>query len=299
MKTVYRYSLVKQILLFVLINLSTISSEAQNNPFITFNNNQFSYQCEPFYPMIVNYGVVCIQDNLDNYHISPSLGYCHPSFQEPWWICGENSDQWKEEMIEHFIKIESLGFNMVRLIQLVDLRIDADQNVTTNKFYIQDQSNPQIYTLSPTGFIINNNYDFIRQGDLLQEVIDALYLSGTDLKLIVLMGGGKIELEHQLYGDYLEYFASRFRNEPRIFAYDLYNEPCMFRSYDPNYQDKEVLANICYNWYIKIKYNAPAHFITYGCEVYDVFNWDPQLMPFDFLSFHHYERARVEENYEI
>jgi hypothetical protein len=292
---------------FVLTFL-TININAQINPYIYFKDGVFKYNCDTIYPMVMNYGIQRIKvysndPHNEVYHITPTRGFCHTQncgVNDEQRTCGQNALEWKEEMIEQFVKIEELHFKMIRVIDLMELRLNTkslNPFIETSQYLIQREN--LVCNDKANGLSVNELNDFAELGDLLQEVIDALNESGTDLKLIVLMGGHGVEMLSNVYKDYLSYIAHRFRNEPRIFAYDLYNEPIWFVYPQNPYPDKYQIADMCKDWYDAIKIQAPSHFITMGLEIYDVRSWDPQIIPLDFISFHHYQRPKDFEQYSI
>ena len=76
------------------------------------------------------------------------------------------------------------------------------------------------------------------------------------------------------------------KDEKALMAYDFYNEPLYFDK--GNYTKKETKAFVeSYNKAIKDV--SPKHLTTIGLSHYKiVYEWDPELMDVDFLSFHIY-----------
>ena len=106
-----------------------------------------------------------------------------------------------------------------------------------------------------------NSSSFSFQGDLLQKVIDVMYENDFSFKLLILMGAGGVEMLSNTYTAYLAYMANRFKDEPMIFGYDLYNEPT---GTSEDTQEVYAIAEKCASWYDAIKQNAPSHFVTMG-----------------------------------
>lgn len=88
--------------------------------FVTLQGRQFyDHQGNPFYPVVVNYGVNLPHINdgntntLSNFEIAPdgsiggTNGYDHPAF-----------DKGADRILVDFLKIKSMGFNAVRLLHM-------------------------------------------------------------------------------------------------------------------------------------------------------------------------------------
>ena len=275
----------------------------QENPFIFMENNKFYHQCEEFYPVFVNYRVEITKDLQDDFHIAPYRYYCTPNDCVPtWYSCGTNFNEWHDELKVHLEKIVDLKFNTIRLLGLGisyddDYMNTGDEVLKSSDIYVQQQSDPNCY-ITEEGLIINDGM-FEHQGDLLQELIDIIKNNDIDLKLIILIGGSGVEMLSDDYSAYLSYMSERFKDEPIIFGYDLYNEP-VWHSYPQNPSpDKYERTETCLQWYNAIKLNAPSHFVTIGSERFDVFDWDPGILPVDFISFHLFYDKKEGDDYEI
>jgi hypothetical protein len=274
----------------------------QENPFIFMENNKFYHQCEEFYPVVVNYPVAIIQDLQYDFHVAPARCYCTPNNCGPsWYSCGINVNEWHDELKVHLEKIVDLKFNTIRLL---GLKVSYDNNymntgdkvLKSSDIYIQ-QTDPNCYE-TEEGLVINSN-TFNHQGDLLQEVIDIIKNNDIHLKLIILTGGNGVEMLSDDYSAYLSYMAERFKDEPIIFGYDLYNEPVWHSYHQIPTPNKYERTETCLQWYNAIKLNAPSHFVTIGSERFDVFDWDPGILPVDFISFHLFYDKKKGDNYEI
>ncbi len=290
------------ILLYLVFILFPFNSYSQDNPFVIMHDGKFYLGCEEFYPVAVNYGVWPTQATNDTFYISPTNVLCHyPEYccdTIDITSCGINSVAWEQELIDHLTMMDSLNFNMIRLLGFsIGYRDDNPlwgEVLQSRTYFKQTYENTHCFDLMD-GIVMNSN-SFSFQGDMLQKVIDVIYENNFSFKLLILMGGGRVEMLSDTYADYLAYMANRFRDEPVIFGYDLYNEPGM------HYEEeltKAQIAEKCSTWYHAIKQNAPSHFVTMGVHVLDVFHWDPQILPLDFLSFHLYRKPHVSEGYEI
>ena len=80
---------------------------------------------------------------------------------------------------------------------------------------------------------------------------------------------------------------------PALWAYDLMNEPLYF---DPEpRRDKCDAAEIVCEWRRMVRQNAPHQLFTVAtAEPIEVFEWDPSMLPVDFIEMHTYHPLRVE-----
>lgn len=292
----------KMIILFYLtVFFFQLNVDAQNNSFVYMQDNKFYLNCDELYPVIVNYSVIPIQNTQYEFHASPTVDLCHPSGCEPFWrSCGPNAAEWEAELIEHFTKMEELEFDMIRLFGF-NLHYNPDFNQTEGEVLLSESSlqqlspsSPECYSKQDPTIMTENTYSF--QGDMLQKVIDVIKANDFDLKLIVLMGGRGVEMLSDNYKEYLGYMANRFKNEPVIFGYDLYNEPAWYSIEDLN---KYESAAKFFSWYDTIKSVAPSQFVTIGVNVENAFRWDPEVLPLDFISLHLYPPRYESEQFNL
>ena len=84
----------------------------------------------------------------------------------------------------------------------------------------------------------------------------------------------------------------RLADLPALFAYDFMNEPLYF---DPVADRSKVDAvEIVEDWRCMVRHNAPHQLFTIGfAEPLEVFEWDPSLLPVDFIEMHTYHPLRV------
>ena len=80
---------------------------------------------------------------------------------------------------------------------------------------------------------------------------------------------------------------------PALWAYDLMNEPLYF---DPEPQrDKCNATDIVCQWRQLVRKNAPHQLFTVAtAEPIEVFEWDPSMLPVDFIEMHTYHPLRVQ-----
>lgn len=83
-----------------------------------------------------------------------------------------------------------------------------------------------------------------------------------------------------------------FANNPTIWAYDFFNEPLYFD--EPRDRDKVDAYNIVSTWRQMMCENAPNQLFTIAfSEPIEVFEWDPIMLPVDFVEMHTYNPLRV------
>jgi hypothetical protein len=113
------------------------------------------------------------------------------------------------------------------------------------------------------------------------------------LKVMITTGNGGLQNYSWLYTKYLKAIGKRFRDDPTIYAYELNFEPYYLGS--PKYEigNKNECAEYFSQWYFALKEVAPQQLITFGALLKDVFNWDPQTFPVDFINFHHYPSTKT------
>lgn len=91
---------------------------------------------------------------------------------------------------------------------------------------------------------------------------------------------------------YTQALLCRFAQDTILWAYDFMNEPLYF---DPAEQrDKRDATNIVAGWRKMMCHYAPHQLFTIGqAEPIEAFEWDPALLPVDFVEMHTYHPLRV------
>lgn len=92
---------------------------------------------------------------------------------------------------------------------------------------------------------------------------------------------------------YTEGLMKYLADVPALWAYDLMNEPLYF---DPEpRREKCDAANIVCQWRKMVRKNAPHQLFTVAlAEPIEVFEWDPSMLPVDFVEMHTYHPLRVQ-----
>lgn len=300
-KQLYRNIIGLFVLSFLLINTGNLLS--QDNSFVYLEDGELKHKCETFYPIAMNYMMTFIQDANGDFYITPPKETCGASSGCPpgsYFTCGNNPDDWQLAVKNQLIEIKQKGFNSIRLIGGLSMKYynngSVDYVATHFRYSIQEAPGSDCYTTGDHIECIEPNFEML--GDMLQQFIDVVKDSETDLKIIVLTGGGGIEEGSEAYSAYLSYIAERFRNEPQILGYDLYNEPSHFQ-YASGFALKEDRAWLVKSWYDAIKLKAPSHLVTIGTHARDVFSWDSEILPVDFFSLHIYPRRLASEDWGL
>lgn len=93
--------------------------------------------------------------------------------------------------------------------------------------------------------------------------------------------------------DYTIGLMKQLADIPALWAYDLMNEPLYF---DPEpKRDKAEAAGIVSEWRKLVRTYAPKQLFTVAtAEPIEVFEWDPAMLPVDFIEMHTYHPLRVQ-----
>lgn len=93
--------------------------------------------------------------------------------------------------------------------------------------------------------------------------------------------------------DYDVRLMEALADEPALWAYDLMNEPLYFDP-EPNRKKGDAIA-IVSDWHQLVRTHAPHQLFTVAlAEPIEVFEWDPSMLPVDFLEMHTYHPLRVQ-----
>lgn len=168
----------------------------------------------------------------------------------------------------HVELIKELGFNSMRICLDV---VNSDDNG-----YYYRSSEDKIYLKKDCDKII----------DGIANMLDVA--ASYDMKLMLLL---KPAFDDELM-EFTSKVMRRFADNPTIFAYDLMNEPLYF---DPEpRRDKKDAVRVVSSWRDMVRKNAPNHLFTIGfSEPIEVFEWDPSILPVDFVEIHTYHPLRI------
>lgn len=85
----------------------------------------------------------------------------------------------------------------------------------------------------------------------------------------------------------------RLADLPALWAYDLMNEPLYFDPV-PNRDKTDAVNTVC-QWRRLVREHAPHQLFTVAtAEPIEVFEWDPAMLPVDFIEMHTYHPLRVQ-----
>lgn len=120
----------------------------------------------------------------------------------------------------------------------------------------------------------------------LEKMMDTAQMCGFKVMLLI-----KPPLDEQrkiFTAGLLKHFAEN----PTLWAYDFMNEPLYF---DPaETRDKIEAYNIVVDWREMMENHAPHQLFTIAfSEPIEVFEWDPSILPVDFVEMHTYHPLRV------
>jgi len=236
--------------------------------FVYLDGNNFKYKGNDFFPIMLNY-VVSFRKIKNEYVISSIKDYEDKNIYE-----GNTVDSTLIVLRGHMQLIKDLGFNSVRLVGID--RIDIQDKPETGIF--KDLSAEKINNI-----LINCLNQFL-------DIADDL-----DLKVMILLNG---PVNNPVSENFTIELLKKFKDNSTIFAYDFINEPLYFDNKDlkpdKRGRTKESAYKIVKNWKDLMEKYAPFQLMTIGfSEPIEVFEWDPAILPVDFVAFHTYHPLRV------
>lgn len=258
----------KYIFYLILVLLSLSSCKQKNIPkeqFVTICDNHFELHDEPFFPMMLNYVVEYYNDGGD-FIIGPSIDYDSVDYYE-----SMNKETIEKQLNGHFNLIKEMGFSTIRVC-FDRMQCDEDGHF----YYSANQP-----------FYIHKKKD-------VEAVLKGLDLflacaEKHDLRIMLLL---KAPLENASIEKFTIELLKHCQDNPTLFAYDFFNEPLYF---DPNWsRTKADAQKICKRWQKMMHKYAPCQLFTIGfSEPIEVFEWDPTMLPVDFIEIHTYHPLRV------
>lgn len=247
---------------------------AFTNSLPKLNNNKFEIDGKPFTPIVLNY-IVSWQTNGKDYWGSPTADYgkLYTNKQEAY-----------KTLLSEFELIKELGFNTVRIVGIGEPNIDKELGTLSYRLKINETKDTLIN--------LDNAIAYKNYFSSIDEVLNIASQSG--LKVILLT---KLSPNHVSSNNFLEKITTRFKNNKTILAFDLFNEPLYFDS--PEKEKKEVRA-IVKKWQQTVKTADNNRLTTIGLEgIREIFRWDPNILPVDFISYHPYEYEPEQVRNEI
>ncbi len=244
--------------------------------FVYTSGKDFKVNDKPFFPLMLNYSV-SIRNINGVYFPSGIKEYENPDVFE-----GNCKDSSLNVIRGHFKLIKELGFNTIRLIGFD--KISRNKNGEYGLTISKENKDEFVLVEKETKQIIAALNDIIQ---LAQEL---------DLHLMVLL---KPPINNPVLESFTKQILSSFRNEQTLFAYDFFNEPLYFDINDNAkepyiFREKKDAFNIVSNWKEMMLLYAPNQLFTIGfAEPIEVFEWDPTILPVDFVNMHTYHPLRV------
>lgn len=241
----------------------SVQKDARSDAFISLADNHFQLRGEAFFPVMLNY-VPSFQGE-DDFLIAPHVHYDSVGYAE-----AVGPEAVRQQLERHFQLIKDLGFNTIRLC-----------------FDRIGQENGHYYYGADRHFYLNKRQDVKSILAGLRRYVEQA--EEHDLRIMLLIKGPINDSE-------LENFTVRllkeFRGAPAIFAYDFMNEPLYFDSVPD--RTKPDALRIVKHWKELMTQYAPEQLFTVGfAEPIEVFEWDPAMLPVDFVQFHTYHPLRV------
>ena len=230
--------------------------------FVYLQDGHFMCNDTAWFATMLNYKVEWRKFG-DTVCISPACYYEDPDEWECSDARGTNS-----QLLKHIAFCDSLGFNTVRFC--IDV-VNKDEN----GYYYGSGEHP--------AYLIQDSSAIFQAIDTLLCLCDSV-----GLRAMLLL---KPPLDGELTA-FTEALLRHCADNPTLFAYDFMNEPLYF---DPaETRDKRDAYRIVDGWRNMMNQYAPHQLFTIGfAEPIEVFEWDPSILPVDFVEVHTYHPLRV------
>lgn len=248
--------------------------------FVSISNGQLSCNGKPFYPKCINF-VVSLRMYEKEMWPSIYIGYAPGSV-----FRYQGKDSSLMDLKAHFDLVRDMGYNTVRLVGIGEPEV-------------MDRITGRIHFKASFGD--DHNYELFLENE---ELYNKYFSAVEDLLKTAEDAGLKVIFTTKLFKEapdtekHLGRLTQRFKDNWTILAYDFFNEPLYFDSLER--KNKEDVYFITKKWQHIVKSNAPYHLTTIGlaCQR-EVFEWDPNLMNVDFISFHPYEYEDDQVRHEL
>ncbi len=241
--------------------------------FIYLKEKKFMLKDSVFFPLMLNY-VINFRKIGDKYVVSSLKDYENPQIFE-----GNTIDSNLTVLKGHLQLIKELGFNTIRLVGLNNMNSGETPSI-------------KLYSDTPESLGLIEKSDIIL--DSFNEVIKIAENLG--LRIMVLLKG-PIDDPDNL--EFTKKLLTKYKENPTIFSYDFMNEPLYFdnsnfKDYGKRKREKESAYDIAVSWKRLMDEYAPNQLMTIGySEPIEIFEWDPSILPVDFMAFHTYVPLRV------
>jgi len=243
--------------------------DLSNTDFIYLKEKKFMHKGKEFFPVMINY-IVEFRKLNDTLVLSPSKDYETVNIYE-----SNNFASIKQQLTTHFQLIKEIGFNTLRIV------FDRVCYENSKPYYFCE--NKKIFINEHKNEIISALKDIIK------------IAKNNKLRVMLLI---QPPVNNSITETFTQNLLKFFQNEPTIYAYDFMNEPLYFDNYtlpeDQKAREKNEAFQIVSSWKDMMNKYAPFQLLTIGfAEPIEVFEWDPEILPVDFVSFHTYNPMRV------
>ena len=267
----------KKVAIFLAVILSIVACQSKKvecdfakEDYVQLIDGEFVNNKKPYVPMVLNY-MVNLQTDGENIWASSSNDY-QPVNKFKF----TTKDSCLAQLQKELNLIKMMGFNAVRVVRIGEQKIDPIKNSLTIKA-VKENKDWIEFDFDTPGFYEK----YLKAIDELQTLINE-----AGLKNILLL---KLHADYQdLTQKHVSKIISHLRNDTAILAFDYFNEPLYF---DSLVRTKKEVYEITKEWMEFSHHYAPNHLMTIGLAgIREIFEWDPNLVNVDFLSFHPYEK---------
>lgn len=295
------------LLILAVVALLQPAAFAQN---IQLKDGKFIDGDKPFVPVVMNYDVQLRYrgpKGAEEVYVSPSHSYfTTPNVKER---CADPKDC-HQIIASHFKQIKQMGFNTLRIVGHYCYsgydHLDYPAMWAVGQWW-GDFFYPPVMEEAD---IISEKMPFERHFALVEKILSLADAAG--LKVILLIGGKKVDQQayRKAFTTYLQILAARFKNDKRLLAFDLLNEPEYFHGADQVTPEggrepekvaytKADVRSLVDEWTAAIRSQSNT-LITIGLTASGtIFQWDPEVLDVDFLSYHLYPKTGNPNIYEI
>lgn len=239
--------------------------------FVYLEGDHFMVDDSVWFPLMMNY-------KIDWYHIGHDITIGPASYYEKTYdMQGQEEYPW-QQIENHFHLMTSLGRchdSSAGGINSIRVCLDVVNHNENGYFY--GSSDHPLHLIKDSTAIFNSIENTL-----------VLRAKNCGLRLMLLIPR---PLDEELMA-FAAALLRRFANEPTIWAYDFMNEPLYF---DPvEKRSKTDAYRVVNKWRELMNKYAPHQLFTIGfSEPLEVFEWDPSILPVDFVEVHTYHPLRI------
>lgn len=257
-----------------LIGCKTETTSFDDSTFVSLNQNGFYYNDSSFFPLALNY-IVDLQYGNGGLWASPAKeydsvkGYLHTT-----------KDSCLMQLKKDMKLIKKMGFNTVRIVRIGEITINSKNGELSVLANFKNKKDTAIILSS--GFRLSKNNSYDKYFTAIDEMLDVI--GSVGLKVIFLT---RMSVDVNSTETHLKKLVSYFKKSSTIMAYDFFNEPLYF---DKQERLKIAVYSKVNRWQKILAKNASNHLSTIGLVgIREVFEWDPNILAVDFISYHPYE----------